>query len=411
MGLWRSLVRWLSGRRESAVVPQPERKVLGSMDETVAQEESRSRPSLGSAFGENEDVLPMVKKQSHRNGEAYPGGRRVSVDIMAAQLSLGLGGGDASPSTEPTARAKLQFGHIDSQQAFADKQHTAIIFDWDDTLFPTAYIRMDMKFKMMLPLREQRVHNKVKEEAAANLLKCADCAIAILRIAHGLGEVVLVTLARAEWVREACRNFYPGVWEVLEELKVKVVYAQDDPSLDKSKTKDMSDEELEEFWCRAKGTAIGKELRRIYSKYPGQTWKNILSIGDSDFERLGTLSATKDYMQQLGIIKDDVVGVSSPLLTGEGVVGGRKKKVRTKTFKMVTQPSVDELAVEIDMCKQWLPLMVDFDAGFEIDLSCVEKPDDMERIEEKLHGSEEFAWPDTEELSESASDDDKGDLG
>jgi hypothetical protein len=248
---------------------------------------------------------------------------------------------------------------------------------------------MDMKFKMMLPLREQRVHSSSKEEAAVNLLKCAEGAIATLRIAHGLGEVVLVTLARAPWVRDACRNFYPGVWEVLEELKVKVVYAQDEPGLDRSQTKGMSDEELEEFWCRAKGTAIGKELRRIYSKYPGQSWKNILSIGDSDFERLGTLGATKDYMKQLGIIKDD----DGAMLTGEGSVGGKKFKVRTKTFKMVTQPSVDELAVEIDMCRQWLPLMVDFDAGFEIDLSCVERPEDMENIEEKLHGTAEFAWP------------------
>eukprot|EP00438_Fugacium_kawagutii_P021264 Skav220185 [mRNA] locus=scaffold1074:48236:61157:- [translate_table: standard] len=51
-----------------------------------------------------------------------------------------------------------------------------------------------------------------------------------------------------------------------------------------------------------KAKAITRECYNFYSQYEGQSWKNVISIGDSDFERIGTMSATKDYMAQTGIV-------------------------------------------------------------------------------------------------------------
>merc|ERR1712217_440593 len=49
------------------------------------------------------------------------------------------------------------------------------------------------------------------------------------------------------------------------------------------------------------GRAIAKQVKDFYSQYEGQSWKNVISIGDSSFERLGTLQATKEYLKNEGV--------------------------------------------------------------------------------------------------------------
>eukprot|EP00913_Durusdinium_trenchii_P031406 g29404.t2 len=118
----------------------------------------------------------------------------------------------------------------------------------------------------------------------------------------------------------------------------------------------MSTDEIERFWSSVKGKAIARECNKFYSQYEGQSWKNVISIGDSDFERLGTQHAMENYMRETGIHSD-----------GKLVdVNGHLYKVRTKTFKMLDEPTVEELTVEVDMLKAWLPLMVKLDSSFDV---------------------------------------------
>ena len=91
-----------------------------------------------------------------------------------------------------------------------------------------------------------------------------------------------------------------------------------------------SDEEIERFWSSVKGKAIARECNKFYSQYEGQSWKNVISIGDSDFERLGTQNAMENYMRETGIDSDGLVDVN-----------GHMYKVRTKTFKMLDEPTVE----------------------------------------------------------------------
>merc|ERR1719171_570020 len=118
-----------------------------------------------------------------------------------------------------------------------------------------------------------------------------------------------------------------------------------------------------------KGKAIGKEIGMFYSQYAGQSWKNIISIGDSDFERLGTQAATGEYLEQAA--KGDrkaLRSVKKGAHTVEMVVGDHVYKVRTKTFKIVDQPTVEELVVEVHLMKKWIALMVKLDSGFDINI-------------------------------------------
>jgi len=277
-----------------------------------------------------------------------------------------------SPQASLFARRSVR---RNSQLFFQDPDQTFIVLDWDDTLFPTTYVRDDLDLCWKIPLQDQDLDSDEIEEIGRKLAACADNVVQLLRSATACGKVVLVTLARSPWVTESCKNFFPGVGQLIAELEVPVVYAQEVQKIDTSKLNMSSDEEVELFWSRVKGRAIAEQLREFYSQYEGQSWKNIISIGDSDFERLGTQGAIKDYMKQTGI---------ETLNDMPAEIGGHLYKVRTKTFKMVDQPTIEELTVEIAMLRKWFPLMVKLDRGFDINLNDVTDPGTLARIERTL---------------------------
>lgn len=268
-------------------------------------------------------------------------------------------------------------GRRNSQDFFSAKLQTLLIFDWDDTLFPTTYVRDDMDLCWRKPMKDQDVTPREKADITKKLDVCAMKVVELLRSANKLGKLVLVTLARSPWVFESSKNFFPAVGELIKELNVPVVYAQEGIQVDYDKQEMSSDEEIEKFWAGVKGKAIARECRDFYSQYEGQSWKNVISIGDSDFERLGTQSATEDYMKEIGL-----QGNSSQVVD----VNGHMYKVRTKTFKMVDQPTIEELTVEVDMLKTWLPLMVKLDSGFDVNLNNADDPHVLKNIEKVLRG-------------------------
>jgi len=126
-------------------------------------------------------------------------------------------------------------------------------------------------------------------------------------------------------------------------------------------------------WACVKGKAIAKELDRFYSQYEGQTWKNVISIGDSNFERYGTLGAASDHVQNK--IRRSCTSLDQAFVEGwqsfdndpewsealEGVHEGRIFKVRTKVVKMKDQPSPFDLADQLTFILDCLPELVCLD--------------------------------------------------
>jgi hypothetical protein len=163
-----------------------------------------------------------------------------------------------------------------------------------------------------------------------------------------------------------------------------------------------------------KGKAIAKALSQFYSQYEGQSWKNIISLGDSDFERYGAMAATMQYAAAQGLVNESeivptsrsrasrarrisegsqlsVSSVKHHISTGngrrmswEGTVNGQEFKVRTKTFKMLDEPMVEELIVELSLLQQWLPLMVGLNDGFDVDLNSLDDKAQIDKIESTL---------------------------
>jgi len=176
-----------------------------------------------------------------------------------------------------------------------------------------------------------------------------------------------VTLAKAPWVSMSCEHFFPGLQALLHQLGIKVVYAaveEDGSQMDYDKVGEMTEGEAERLLSGAKGRAIARELRQFYSHYEGQTWKNVISIGDSVFERSGTHSAVKSYLEGKGISSKDPNG------RGElEAANGQVFKVRTKTLKLKEGPTIDEVTAQVTALQRWLPQLVRTDASFDLELS------------------------------------------
>lgn len=259
-----------------------------------------------------------------------------------------------------------------SQLRFSDISQSVIIFDWDDTLFPTYYVRDEHGLRWDVPLEQQEGHSTSELQTINGALMATEKeAIDLIRTAMAMAKVMIVTLARSPWIQVSCQNFYPDMGAFLEDLNIPLIYAQDALT---EPVKHFDDyDEAEAFWSEVKGRAIEQQLTAFYSQYEGQTWKNIISIGDSDFERLGTINVVLRYMESKGL-------VGSPEAQ---VVGGHVIKVRSKTFKMMEEPSAGELRKQIWLVRRWLPLMVVMDRGFDLSLEDLSQ-ESIEHIQTEL---------------------------
>lgn len=330
------------------------------------------------------DVSRPVRRRSSLDARD-PDGPPNPIDLLRRH-SLRMG--YEHDPVEATRERRRQ----DSSVGFADRLQTVIVFDWDDTLFPTSWILDDAGLDWTLPLSRQRAVRGFKREAVAEKLAiCEDHAVGILQRANQCGHVVLVTLAAAGWVEKACRQFYRRVGDLLEMLRISVVYAQGPHTkrdLIMQKSKGVTDEE---FWGLLKGRAISEEVAKFYSRYEGQTWKNVLSIGDSRFERYGLLAATTAYMQGQGLHTWNRQQPYSPTQRNvwEKVSDDeRVVRLRAKCVKLVDRPDVEELTIELSMVSRWLMSMVQLDEGFDLDLDNIRDEPQVVLVEAVLAGKQ-----------------------
>lgn len=321
--------------------------------------------------------------------------RRNSLVVLANHITPRQTFGSAQSGDSSSSQGFSQAKRRDSQGNFHARAQTVVIFDWDDTLFPTTYVQEDLGLDWRLPLEEQ-LSPLEAEDARAKILACERYAGEALVKAKELAHVAVITLAGSGWVDLSCRHFYPSLGRLLRNLQIPVVYAQEQvkglPQQYKKKNF-QADDDLERYWGLVKGMAIAGEAERFYSQYEGQSWKNILSIGDSTFERYGLLAASSAYMRDVSLAANPSAcagqaPVWSPSQEGcwEKVQDGHVKKLRAKCCKLVDMPDTEELAVELEMVGKWLEGMVRLDEGFDLDLEAVEAESQVPTIEAVFRG-------------------------
>merc|ERR1712151_216505 len=100
--------------------------------------------------------------------------------------------------------------------------------------------------------------------------------------------------------------------------------------------------------------------------------------GDSDFERQGTIMSTNKYMEERDIKR---LGTSP---VGQATIAGHEHRVRTKTFKMLDEPMVEELIVELKLLNQWVEKIVSLDDGLDVELENLDDARNISEIEDAL---------------------------
>lgn len=270
----------------------------------------------------------------------------------------------ASNQEKPAVRESLSsIASTQSQVEFATPDQTIILFDWDDTLCPSHWIRANRPTLSFFkpPPNEDQYALPLKE-----LEKRGE---ALLNQALKLGRVVIVTNAVEPWVHTSCKNFLPKLLPIVE--KIPVIYARsvfDKVNVDSATPKDkgqampgmysangvnkltgindlLASQQQEELspqhW---KEIAFAQEIEGFYSRYSHQSWKNVISIGDSIFERDALHRVVLQHSQQPG------------------------KKCRTKTVKLLDDPTIQELIAQVGIVQSVMDVLVSQDGNLNIEI-------------------------------------------
>lgn len=262
---------------------------------------------------------------------------------------------------------------------FSEPAQTLIFFDWDDTLFPTTAIFRDHELSKAEVCKNNVL--QLPDDLRNGLELWREALRQCLLVACRLGDrCTIVTNSRRPWVDVCIRHFAPDLDHLLNRQLggLRIVYAEEVALSQKVSTSDHGegpcssgcwawwsevllghDDEEEVDYARlarelthGKHAAMKHEATEFYSRYRGQTWKNILSFGDMKYEH--------DAVRELSASRAG----SSP----------SRERLRTKTVLAPSRPSLDELTNHLDLIRVSLPFYTEFDGDIDLDLSNTANP-------------------------------------
>lgn len=260
-------------------------------------------PELGNAEEENE--LHSVK-----------GSGLVSTVLKEVILST---------PRAPRVPSKVSIGSVTSAKRWNMTCETLIFVDWDDTLCPSTWL-CDRGCRL--------------NDSDEQLLRTHQVAIiSFLRVAAESGCVVVLTMALIKWV-DKCKELMPAVAETLKELNITIVSARESQPryLMRSASNDRDPSQY------LKTQAMRRVTKRFY-KQP-HSWKNIVSIGDSEAER--------NALQDLVISRQ------------QRDRRGNWQDCRCKTLLLIAEPSVEVLGKELQIMKAALPKFAHYDGDLHL---------------------------------------------
>jgi len=242
---------------------------------------------------------------------------------------------------------------------YGEAEQTLIFLDWDDTLFPTTDLldRMDCEQYMM---SEDPLPADVVELLADWRAAVYSYLVSATKLS---ARCVIVTNARRPWIDNCCKVFAPELLPMLDETTgcVGVVYANEVPlSKRRQRSKDFAnpvsqsieDKHManQEKLTKQKQAAMHREAVKFYSQYPGQTWKNIFSLGDMHYEH--------DALQEMTFTR------KAPA----------REQIRTKAILVPSQPALAELTLRLRFGATVLPAYIKFDGDIDVDLKTSREP-------------------------------------
>jgi len=222
------------------------------------------------------------------------------------------------------------------------KENAVVIFDWDDTLFPTWHVVNVVNPCIPADVSDGPLDN---DSPFFQMLEThARMVERVLRIARSMSRVAIVTLAGRPWVTASAAKYLPGLdlEDLLDELDIDVYYAREAVNrTTKHRAFGQTDEGVNPFVV-AKRLAMSKCLRRLY-RTSGSGW-NVVSIGDSLIEK---------------------EAISEVLWC----IGPSQKTNLCKTVKLFGDPSAKDLGMQLQLVAGWLQKIINHDTDMDVDLS------------------------------------------
>lgn len=240
-----------TGRKRSLEVRERQREAFRKLDELLKEAQIRGTLGSGGAAIYNRRrksptrTLPPIKFD--------PEELRVCRSPYGSQE--GSGGGE---DVDDVVRIPLPAAEdlVDEEPPFNSREQTVILFDWDDTLFPTSWICTHPVLTWGSEVPEDRAD--IKEE----LGRMAAHTIETLRAAERVGRIAVVTLSLRPWVKTSSQRFLPGVWETMKELGIRVVYARE--ALSRKQVQYLGEEDGVDVLVEMKRVAMYRTIRKHY---------------------------------------------------------------------------------------------------------------------------------------------------
>mmetsp|Transcript_47543 Transcript_47543/g.142016 ORF Transcript_47543/g.142016 Transcript_47543/m.142016 type:complete len:276 (-) Transcript_47543:63-890(-) len=219
---------------------------------------------------------------------------------------------DPSDDSEETGTES----ETDSDHRFSP-QDTVIIFDWDDTVFPSTWVKEQIPNSGGAP--------EIAPWQQDCLAQISDLARETLVTAKQFGSVLLVTNAEQGWIDLSCHTFMPALAPVLADVRIlsaRTMY--ETPSISSP-----------HVW---KMKAFESEISRAFlTDLGGCRRKNIISLGDSSHERVALMAVTENL-----------------------------PNCRTKSLKFVERPDIGQLCEQHLFVARCLERIVHHDGNLDL---------------------------------------------
>jgi hypothetical protein len=217
---------------------------------------------------------------------------------------------------------------------------TLIIFDWDDTLFPTTWLesaRVNIALEKPPPQLEERMK------------RYHDAVVQLLEAATSLATVAIVTLARPMWVSQCCAAALPeAIPELITQRGVRVVYARNFVLPDVSERHPRSVYMAETNAAYMLEMLVTQKIAAMRAILRDHSPHQVIAIGDGDFECVA----------------------AHDLCLGDGEHGAQSSWL-TKTVKLEPEPSVTEIQNSLNLLTENMGLILGHSDSFHMVLSHV----------------------------------------
>jgi len=278
------------------------------------------KPKSVEVDGGEKDEVDVANKGEHDcegNANAKtPEESKVRGRVPRPFLEIETGEEDEMTSPDYSERrislnmTPLSCKSTDSSAEYHHPNQTIIILDWDDTICPSTTCMRQHGLSVMGP--------RPGGELARRLQVLAYEAKQLIEVAATLADkVVVVTNAEEGWVNLSCTAWLPDLLETVEKCEVASARSQFEPTGISSPA----------GW---KARAFEEVIERFYQRYPNQSWKNIISIGDAPHEREALARVVR----------------MAPIFRG--------RRCRSKSIKFVLRPSIEQLVRELHMLRDSL---------------------------------------------------------